>query len=173
MAPFSESDTDRLDWQLMQNGAVTLYFQTTVLEGDLAWLRDHGYGIQTVDCKDLPAFYRQMSIAFHFLENFGYDDWTGNLDALNDAFRCLDIDPGTGLVLCFVGYDQLKAASPHLAQGVLDIVEMHSRDYLLIGRRLLALVQSDDPRIQFEPLGARHVHWNREEWLGTNRGSSD
>jgi hypothetical protein len=42
MAPFSETDMDRLDWQLMQNGAVTLYFQTAILEEDLASLREHG-----------------------------------------------------------------------------------------------------------------------------------
>ena len=53
MAHFSEHDTDRLDWQLMQNGAVTLYFLMAVLESDLAWLRQHGYRIQTIDCHDL------------------------------------------------------------------------------------------------------------------------
>jgi hypothetical protein len=170
MASFSENDMDRLDWHLMQNGAVTLYFQTDILEGDLAWLGERGYRIQTIDCQELPAFYRQVSITFQFKENFGYDDWTGNLDALNDAFRCLDIDSEAGLVLCFLRYDLLKAANPHVAQGVLDIIEWHSRDYLLFGRRLLALVQSDDPRIQFGPLGARPAQWNRREWFDKNRG---
>ena len=96
-----------------------------------------------------------MSLVLKFKEQFGYDEWTGNLDALNDAFRCLDTDPETGLVLCFLRYDLLKAENPQLADGVLDMIERNSRDHLLFGRRLLALVQSDDPRIQFHPLGAR------------------
>ena len=155
MAPFSENDSDRLDWHLMQNGAITLYFKTAILEDDLAWLRDHGYRIETIDCEDVVAFCRQMSVALRFKENFGYDNWTGNLNALNDAFRCLGIDPEAGLVFCFLRYDRLQAADRHVGQGVLDLIEYHSRDYLLLGRRLLALVQSDDTRIQFNPLGAR------------------
>jgi hypothetical protein len=115
MAPFSETDTDRLDWQLMQNGA------------------------------------------------------TGNLDALNDALRYLEVDPQSGLVFCFVRYDLLRTASPELADGVLDMIERNSRDYLLYGRRLLALLQSDDPTIQFHPLGGRSATWNRREWLNKDR----
>ncbi len=170
MAPFSENDTGRLDWQLMQNGAVTLYFRTAILEGDLAWLGDHSYRIQTIDCDDLAAFYRQVSHVLKFKEQFGYGEWMGNLDALNDALRHLEIDPGSGVVLCFLRYDLLRTASPELAEGVLDVIEWNSRDYLLLGRRLLALVQSDDPRIQFHPLGARAAGWNRREWLNKDRG---
>ncbi len=169
MAPFSENDTERLDWQLMRDGAVTLYFQTAILDGDLAWLRDRGYQVQTIDCHDLAGFYHQVSLALKFKDQFGYDEWTGNLDALNDALRYLEVDPKSGLVLCFLRYDLLRTASPELAEGVLDMIERKSRDYLLFGRRLLALVQSDDPRIQFHPLGARAANWNRREWLDKDR----
>ena len=65
MAQFSENDTDRLDWQLMQNGAVTLYFQSAILEEDLAWLREHRYQIESIDCQEVSAFYRQVSLVFH------------------------------------------------------------------------------------------------------------
>ena len=167
MAPFSENDMERLDWHLMQNGAVTLYFQTAILEEDVAWLRVHGYQIETIDCRDVAGFQCQISRVLKFKEQFGYDEWTGNLNALNDAFG---IDFEGGLVLCFLRYDLLKAAKPEFAQGVLDILESNSRDHLLFGRRLLALVQSNDPKIQFEPLGARAAGWNRREWLNENRG---
>ncbi len=110
---------------------------------------------------------RQLIPAIWSLYDAGYDEWTGNLDALNDAFG-MDFDGG--LVLCFLRYDLLNAAKPEFAQGVLDIIESNSRDHLLLGRRLLALVQSDDPRIRFEPLGARAAHWNRREWFDKNRG---
>lgn len=167
MAPFSENDAGRLDWQLMQNGAVTLYFQTAILKEDLAWLREHGYQIENIDCRDLVGFQHQMSRVFKFKEQFGYDEWTGNLDALNDAFG---IAFEGGLVFCFIRFDLLKAASPDLAQGILDIIESNSRYNLLLGRRLMALVQSDDPRIQFGPLGANAANWNRQEWFNKNRG---
>jgi len=170
MAPFAENDTDRLDWHLMQNGAVTLYFQMAILEQDLAWLRGHGYRIETIDCNDCTTFFRQMSLALKFKEQFGYEDWSGNLDALNDAFGSLECDADAGLVFCFHRYDLLKASDAYLAHTVLDIIESNSRDHLLFGQRLLALVQSDDPTIQFDSLGARAANWNRQEWLDKNRG---
>ena len=61
MATFSENDADRLDWELMQDGAITLCFQMAGLEQDLSWLREHGYRILTIDGQDLPAFCRQIS----------------------------------------------------------------------------------------------------------------
>jgi hypothetical protein len=66
MAPFSEDETDRLDWRLMQNGAVRLYFQAAILEEDVAWLREHGYQIESIDCHDLAGFQHQMSRVLGF-----------------------------------------------------------------------------------------------------------
>jgi hypothetical protein len=86
MAAFSDKDTDRLDWQLMQNGAVTLYFQPAILKADLTWLREKGYAVQTIDSHDLAGFQQQMSLAIQFKQQFGYDEWSGNLNALNDAY---------------------------------------------------------------------------------------
>ena len=53
---------------------------------------------------------------------------------------------------------------------ILDVIETTSRGFLLTGRKLLALVQSDDPRIAFERVGARPVNWNPQEWLPSDRG---
>jgi hypothetical protein len=41
---------------------------------------------------------------------------------------------------------------------------------LLLGQRLLALIQSDDPRIRFERIGAVPVNWNPREWQDSDRG---
>ena len=169
MASFSESDTDGLDFRLMQNGAITLYFQRAVLEADLAWLRDRGYRIETIDCREPETLRDQLSEALRFNENYGHD-WNGNLNALNDGFGDVAIDPRGGTVFCFLRYDLVQTSEPSVAHAILDIIESNSRFHLLFGRRLLALVQSDDPRIQFEPLGARPAQWNRNEWLDRNRG---
>jgi hypothetical protein len=170
MAVFSEDQHDRLDWHLMQDGAVTLYFQSAILEADLAWLRTQGYIVQTIDCSDYTGFQQQMSTALRFKEQFGYDQWSGNLNALHDAFRYLDMDASTGLVFCFLRYDLLCKAHPEVGHAVLEILEYHSRDYLMLGHRLLALVQSNDPEIHFEDLGARSARWNHKEQLNKHRG---
>jgi hypothetical protein len=54
--------------------------------------------------------------------------------------------------------------------ALLDIFATQSRAHLLFGRRLFAMVQSDDPRLSIGPVGAAPVTWNRREWLGQVRG---
>ena len=72
----------------------------------------------------------------------------------------------------FRRYDSFARSQPQLAQTILDSIETSSRRFLLTGRRLLALVQSDDPRIRFERVGAVPVTWNPREWLDSDRGLS-
>jgi hypothetical protein len=170
MAPFSENDGDRLDWDLLQNSAVTLYWRRELFERDVVWLKDHGYEVYLIDCSGIEEFRAQITRVLRFQENYGYEPWTGNLDALNDAFRDLGFDGATGIAFCLVRIDLLAASDRYAAQALLDIIESHSRDYLLLGLRLLALAQSDDPKIQFDPIGARTAQWNREEWLNASRG---
>jgi len=166
---FSIEDADRLDFELMRDGAVKLFCQCSILNSHLEWLTAQGYRVVSIDCRDKEPFFLQMSAAFEFKKNFGYEDWDGNLDALNDAFRHLDFESVTGLVLHFQAYDLLARADSRLAQGVLDLIECHSRENLLLGRRLLSLVQSNDPKLYFSPVGGRNVLWNRLEWLDSSR----
>jgi hypothetical protein len=169
MATFTEDDQNRLDWRLLRDGAVTLYFRRSFFDQDAAWLKDNGYAVHVIDCTESSRFDWEMTRAFKFKENFGYEPWTGNLDALNDAFRCLDFDSLTGIALCFVRFDALFAKDSRLANGVLDVVECRSRENLLVGNRLLALVQSNEPFIQIAPIGARTPQWNEEEWFNDSR----
>lgn len=170
MAPFSKADVDRLDWELLREGAVTLYWRRALFERDVAWLREHDYSVHLVDCSDVVKFCDQMSRALRFAEHFGYEPWTGNLNALNDAIGCLEFGSHAGVAFCFSRIDLLAAADRQTAQAMLDILDLQSRECLLLGHRLLALAQTDDAAIQLEPVGARAVKWNREEWLDANRG---
>lgn len=52
---------------------------------------------------------------------------------------------------------------------VLDIVADRARGAALFGHRIMALVQSDDPDIAFEPVGAMAVMWNAAEALDSSR----
>jgi len=40
---------------------------------------------------------------------------------------------------------------------------------MLTGHRILALVQTDDPDLRFDPVGAASVVWNDAEWLNASR----
>jgi hypothetical protein len=169
MGSFTYNDDDRLDWQLFQDGAVTLYLKQELMDLDIRWLSQHGYGIHVIDCSRLSDFMSQMTRLLKFKDNFGYEPWDGNLNALDDAFRELDFASVTGIALCFVRFDSLLGANRSCALGTLDTIERHSRDCLLLGQRLLALVQSDDPMIDVGAFGCRQAKWNSKEWLDADR----
>lgn len=56
------------------------------------------------------------------------------------------------------------------AQILLDIFAYQARCAILIGNRIIYLVQSNDPQLSFEPVGAMPVMWNDAEWLNSKRG---
>lgn len=157
----------RLDWELLQNGAVTLYFRPQVLAADVDWLKDHEYLIDTFDCSrwlDEGEMHEALTHQLSFPDYYGR-----NLHALNDCIGDLEIPDEGGRVLVFNKYDSFAARVPHVAWAVLDIMETNSRHLLLFGKRLIILVQSDDQGITFEPVGGHAVMWNSKEWLNQSR----
>ncbi len=93
-----------------------------------------------------------------------------NLNALNDCISVIEVPAEGGLVLVLRRFDVFASCQRETAQGVLDVLADNARRFLLFGRRLLVLVQSDDPRISLEPVGATVVGWNPKEWLNEDRG---
>jgi RNAse (barnase) inhibitor barstar len=161
-------DRERLDWQLFQNGGVVLYYKQQVLAEDAAWLVRAGYRLHELDganWKDARSFHEDVKRAFAFGGHYAH-----NLASLVDALAELEIAPGGAVAVQMRRYDRFAKADPHLAQSVLDALETTSRRLLLTGRRLLSLIQSDDPRIKFERVGAMPVNWNPREWLDADRG---
>jgi len=107
----------------------------------------------------------------------GFPDYYGNnLEALNDCLG--DVAAGeygapsdaTGLVLVLMGFDTFAASHRSSAQALLDIFAGQARNAALFGHRMFCLVQSGDPKLTFEPVGAMSVEWNDAEWLDAKRG---
>jgi Barstar (barnase inhibitor) len=162
-------------YRLLAESAVTLFWRPELLHQTVAALRAHGYQIVSVDASSWTADDRMHAA---IADALAFPDYYGrNLDALNDCLRDV-IDgeygwarDGAGLVLVFTGYHVFAAHRPRSAQLVLDIIASRARGALLLGRRLICLVQSDDPAIEFDPVGAQPVAWNDREWPAANRQS--
>ena len=162
------TDRERLDWQLFQNGGVVLYHKPQVLTEHVAWLTREGYQLRELDgygWANAKAFHDDVKRVFAFPNHY-----SSNLASLVDALAELEIPPGGAIAVQMRRYDRFAKVEPHLAWSVLDALETTSRRLMLTGRRLLTLVQSDDPRIKFERVGAMPVNWNPREWLETDRG---
>lgn len=163
----NDEDLQRLDWELLQNGAVTLYFRPEVLAEDIEWLKRHDYRVDIFDCSawiDESEMHEALRCGLEFPDYYG-----SNLSALNDCMNDIEIPEEGGRVLVFNRYDLFAAKLPDVARSVLDIMEIMARRQLLFGRRLIALVQSDDPEISFELVGGRSGMWNIREFLNTSR----
>lgn len=158
----------RLDIQLLQSSAVTLYHKQSVLNQDLSWLQQAGYRAHTLEAAawNTPAdFHRDVKRELALPEYYA-----ANLASWIDSLGDLDIPREGGVVMQFRHFDAFARVDPRFAHTLLDSIESASRRFLLMERRLLALVQSDDPRIRFERIGAAPVNWNPREWLDTDRG---
>jgi hypothetical protein len=102
-------------------------------------------------------FIDEMSTALKWREQFGYEPWSGGLDAFNDALRGEPFDTNDDSAICIENFHMLVADNETFARGLLDIIEHQSRHYLLFGKRLIALIHTQDKSFRCEALGGRTV----------------
>ena len=151
-----------------------MFWRSSLLDETVRWLRSHAYDVKEFDAgwwKSDADMYADMALRLDFPDYFGR-----NLDALNDCMS--DVASGdygwraetTGLVIVLRGFDAFATVDPRSAQIMLDIFAAQARTAILIGNRVICLVQSNDPQLTFDPVGAMPVMWNDAEWLNANRG---
>ena len=160
-------EAERLDWRLLERGAIALYHRSSVLSQDVAWLRQQRYQVYELEAAQwsTPADFHtdaQRVLGFPTM-------YAKNLAAWLDFLGELSVPDESGAALIFRHFDAFARSQPQFAHTLLDSIESTSRRFLLTGRRFLALVQSDDPRIRFERVGALPVTWNPREWLDSDR----
>ena len=167
----SDDDVQRPDWPLLQNGATTLFFNPQLVADAKHALTALEYQIADVYCASADhSFEQQVSDILQWEDQFGYEPWSGRLDALNDALRDLPFGPSDRRAIVFNGFDRIVARDPAFAHAVLDIFEGAARDHLLWSKLLIILVQTNDPGYSCPPVGCRSVTWNRREWMNSDRG---
>ncbi|AEU36234.1 barstar family protein [Granulicella mallensis] len=172
MAAFisDSKDETRLDWAVLRDGGISLYLNHEFLNEDVMKLQALEYSVKSFDCSTwlTPAdMHDSLQNTLEFPSYYGR-----NFNALNDCLQDLEVPFIGGLSLVFRHFDRFANASPEnqdLAFSVLDLCVRASRTHMLTGRRFLTLVQSDDPTLQFEGLGAIDTPWNRRECLAKNR----
>ncbi|MFD7018519.1 barstar family protein [Streptomyces sp. NPDC059928] len=160
--------------EFMDNTFVTLFWRRQLLTEAELRLENRGFQIIRLAAGEWSTeqeLHQAIAAALQFPDYYGH-----NLDALNDCLGDVarfgpysESPDGAGLVLSFTGYDRFAAACPRAAQIVLDIIADQARRAAVLHRRMICLVHSNDPDIQFEPVGATPVMWNNSEWLDSNR----
>ena len=170
MASFANdaSSHDRLDFELLAGGGIALYHSKDVLAEDVAWLRREGYALRELACAawtSEEAFHAEVARTFEFPAYYGR-----NLDAFADCLGDVEVPERDGLAVVLRAVEGVRLRGGKLLWEVLDVFAGVIRSNLLVGRRLVVLAQSNDPRFELEPVGAMVVTWNRREWLDKKRG---
>jgi RNAse (barnase) inhibitor barstar len=171
----SDAETSHpVDYRLVHNTFVTMFWKASILDQTLEWLVQHGYDVVTFDA---GSWHSPSEMFDDVAQRLGFPDYFGrNLNAFNDCMR--DVASGdygwrhdaTGIVIVLRAFDAFAAVDRQTAQAVLDIFAAQARSAILIGNRMICLVQSNNPRLSFEPVGAMPVMWNDTEWLDSKRG---
>lgn len=164
-----------VDFRLVTNGPVTMFRRSSVLSETIDWLRSNAYRVVDLSADSWSAnsdMYNDTARALDFPDYFGR-----NLAALNDCMGDVgsgdygwDAEADTGLVIVLRRFDAFASVDRSTAQKLLDIFANQARSALLIGHRIICLVQSNDPALSFDPVGATPVTWNDQEWLNSSRG---
>jgi hypothetical protein len=167
----------RLDWMLLRDGCVSKFWQPVVFDAALAQLASLGYEIVRLDASlwsDLDAMYDDVAEGFDFPDHFGR-----NANALLDCFS--DVAgyeygahaDATGMVLAVDRYDSFAATDPEAAHALVDAFARQARVGLLVGHRMMCLLQTDDPDLEVPDVGASAVRWNMTEFLSATRHPED
>jgi hypothetical protein len=173
MAAFTTRDVDRLDFWLFRDGPISIVGTRSSVDEIRAELARLGYAVHDVDLASRDRTLEVITTALRFQENFGYAPWTGDLNALNDAFRYVSFDGVTGVAFVVDGVDAAYAADPTFTQDFFDIVALASRHHLVFGHRLLAIVHGDRRTWPMPPLAATGPHDGALMWLRSRHAGRD
>jgi RNAse (barnase) inhibitor barstar len=166
--------THPVDFRLVHNTFVTMFWRSSLLDETVDWLRSHAYDVVELDA---GSWVSAADMFTDVADGLDFPDYFGrNLAALNDCMS--DVASGdygwnaeaTGLVIVLRSFDAFATVDRRTAQMMLDIFADQARYAILIGHRIIYLVQSNDPRLAFEPVGAMPVMWNDAESLNAKRG---
>lgn len=124
---------------------------------------------------DASSWVRESDMHHDLAALLEFPDYGRNLNALNDCLSDVaaaeyGVREGPGFCVALAQFRRFAGSDRHCAQSLLDILARQARSAALIGNRMMCLLQSNDPRLSFEPVGAMPVLWNDAEWLDSNRG---
>ena len=171
----TSDDWQRLDWQILRDGGIQLYWRREYLLADTEWFVKHDYEVFDFACNTWTL---QDAMFSDFARVLRLPDYFGrNFDALDDCMTDLPFTENRGALIVLNRFDAYAAAAGSVlmdrlsteAEVVLDIIASASRFHILNGNRLVALVQTDDPQLRFGTLSGKSPQWNHREWLNASR----
>ncbi|MBT33860.1 MAG: hypothetical protein CMO01_29710 [Thalassobius sp.] len=162
---FNKNNTG-LDYQILKNGAVCMYYKNAILDKDVLWFTDNRFEVYDMDVRN----WKPKNLHQNLKKHLNFPDYYGeNLNAFEDCLEDMYNTSYQGLILVFRCFDYLAEFDKKLCEVLLDIMAKTSREWLLTGQKLIVLIQSTDPNIYFKEVGGNAPKWNAEEWFDDTR----
>ena len=154
------------DIEILKDGPICKYFKNGILDEDLNWFNNKNFEIIEMNCRNWNRknVHQNLKIALNFPDYYGE-----NLNAFADCLTDMYNKRYKGLILVFRRYDNFVEVDGKSAEAILDIIARESRVWLLTGQKLIGLIQSDNPDLDFPELGGTSPSWYGIEWLNENR----
>jgi RNAse (barnase) inhibitor barstar len=163
MIDSSEYNQYNPEISILRDGSINKYISLKVLESDIDWFTKKGYKIFKLNCEEwmsIADFHDQVSIMLEFPGYYGR-----NMDAFGDSIHSLEFEDYKGILIIFLHYDVFATRFHREAGIVLDEISLASRRYLIDGKRLIALVHTDDANFSLPSIGPYSIPLNSKESL--------
>jgi hypothetical protein len=160
-----EKHWEQPDWPFLADGAVNLFRRKDLYREAQFTLRNLEYNLIDIPFEEFGDFCSKLGAALKWKDQFGYEPWTGNLNAFNDGLRTFPFPASKCVAICIEGFHRFVDQHEKIAHGILDVIEYQSRNHLLFGHKLVTLIQTDDGDFESTELGARRANWNDAEWM--------
>ena len=154
MAVFTQSEIDAHwhIWQMFRDGAIALVKCESLLAEIIDDLTDADYDVHVCDAASGDKVVVEKAIR----STLGFPDGQPNktnLDALNGYVGDLQFPDRTGVVVKHI--QQLHGVEANYVNNIIGIFAKESWYHLCFGNRLLLVLHTDDPDIQFASVGSR------------------
>jgi hypothetical protein len=152
VAPFRRQDEGRVDFGILRNSPVFVYYDREYLERIVQWLRANAYRICDMDSSTWTTEAAACSgLSLGLQIDDPYDRFVNglNTDALDDDLEDIEIPEDGGTVAVLRGIDALMNKFPATAHAILNSLAASSRYHSLFGLRFMTLVLCNDSRLAF------------------------
>lgn len=157
-----------LDIRTLAYGPVAKYYDKGLWETDLTWYEEQGYKTYFFDASKwytIDDFYSDLHEKFEFASYFGR-----NWGAVDDLISEVDRGKSGNVLVAIENYDAWYREDKPNAQIFLEVLADQTYSYLVHGRKLVTLIQSNDPKLNVKEVGSKRIGWNWVEWDNKKRG---
>jgi len=156
MAVFTKSEIDARwhIWQMFRDGAIALVNCESLLDEIVEDLADADYVVHVCDA----ASGNKVAFEKAIRSSLGFPDGRPgktNLDALNGYVGDIEFPNRTGIVVVVKHIHQLHEAEANYVNHIIDIFAREAWYHLCFGNRLMLILHTDDPDIQFGSVASR------------------